>query len=452
VSLHTIAFLFGFVVLFCLMFKRSSWGIGLYLLTFYASPASYSWGETLSTTGVRWTLLAALALGVAVHLDARPYRWVTRQPWTVMWMVAYAINATFVHFFFASNPEISQEILVDLWKQVGLLYLVVTAVKDPLDVKIVLYSLVLGAGYVGYEVVFNDVGRGDDGRLWVSFGGLHGNQAAAFMCISLTIGGYLLIFGNTWERILTAVALAFSLEVVLRAMSRATLLALLIGVVWLIFRAQGRVRQLAIAGVAFGCLGLVGVMGPEQREQAFTRFMTTFKPAAQRDVSAQSRFDFWAAGIKMINEHPLGSGGEAAFESDLGTSYITHLRLGEFRSVHNGYLDTAASWGVQGLILFLVALATAWYRLNETRRKAVAAGSAKAAFLACSLETVVIVQLVTSMFNASLKGEAYVLWMGLCLACANMLSMVIEEDLQGETVEDEIELPVGERLSADFGH
>ncbi len=452
-TLHTVGFLTAFAALLALMFRRSSWGVSLYLLTFYASPAAFSWGSSLAETGVRWTLLAAMALFIGVHLDGRPYRLTSGSRLIGILMLCYAANATFVHFFFASNPETSWEGLVDLWKLVGLLYLVVKAVKDPFDLKLILFSFVIGAGFVGYEVVVHDVGSERDGRLWVRFGGLNGNQAAAFMCISLTLGGYLLLFCNNLERLVLAVCLALNLEVVLRAMSRATLLALIIGVAWLLLRTKRTARQYALAGVALGVVGLCLVMGPEQRDTALSRFLTTFKPAETRDSSATSRFDFWQAGLEMINDHPIGSGSEAAFESELGMRYISHLEWGEYRSVHNGYLDIAASWGVQGLTLLLAALSVAWWSLGRARREAELAGSVRASFLACTLESVVVVQLVTSMFNANLKGEGYILWMALSLVYARMLpALLAEESTAKEPDLVPEEFVAGEPVSASFGH
>ena len=450
-SLHTVAFMITFVLLIVLMFRRSSYGVALYFLTLYASPAIFAWGSPLAPLGVRWTLTAALILAIGVHLDGRPYkRNVRNDNLTVWWMIAFALNATFVHFFFASDPDRSWEGLVVLWKLVGLLYLAIKSVKDSFDLKVILYSVILGSAYIGYEVVVHHFGSTRDGRLWVIVGGMRGNLAAAFMCISLTIGGYLILFGSRIEQAITAVAMAFSVEVVLRAMSRATLLALGIGVAWLLLRTPGRARQFALLGIlGAGIAAFIGT-GQQQQVVAFQRFMTVFAPTETRDRSAESRLDFWVAGLEMVNDYPFGSGAEAAFESGRGNEYIQHLDYGEFRSVHNGYLDVAASWGVQGLLLFFGALFVSWRRLLAGIRTATRAGHVDAVFLGYSLETIIVVQLFISMFNANLKDEGYILWMLLCVGYARVVPALVADAKPAAKKKHEPFIP-GELVGASAG-
>ena len=63
-NLHSLAFLAAFVVLARLTFRRSSWGIPLYLLTFYASPTDTAGGGWVwsASVGQRWSLIASLIL------------------------------------------------------------------------------------------------------------------------------------------------------------------------------------------------------------------------------------------------------------------------------------------------------------------------------------------------------------------------------------------------------
>jgi putative inorganic carbon (hco3(-)) transporter len=449
-SLHTIAFICAFALLTGLTLRRSSWGLSLYLLTFYATPNAYGWGAVLAESGVRWILLGALIFAVGVLIDRRPVQQASPVRSPFLLMLIFAINASLVHFLFASNVDRSWEGLVDTWKLTGLLFLVLHAIKDVYDLRLVLYSLLMGAAFVGYEVVFHDVGSSRDGRLWVFFGGLNGNQAAAFLCVSLTLGGYLLLFSKTYEKPLIAIALALNLEVVIRCMSRGSMIALVAGAVWLVARSKGQARKYAVGGLLLGCLALFAVMSSEQQSTVFSRFFTVFKPAETRDESAQSRIDFWYAGMEMIKDHPLGSGYEAAFESDLGNSYIRHLGWGEFRSVHNGVLDVAAAWGIQGLLIYLAALWVAWRTLARARSEAYANHNAEAGFLAVCIESVIVVQLVASVFSANLDGESYLLWMGLCVCFARLAPLLSgTTSLAPQALYTSIR---GERDHASFGH
>ncbi|MCG8653930.1 MAG: O-antigen ligase family protein [Pirellulales bacterium] len=164
-------------------------------------------------------------------------------------------------------------------------------------------------------------------------------------------------------------------------------------------------------GVLLGCLATFFMVG---NEKIFERFMTTFASAEERDQSAESRLTYWEAALTMIVDYPAGSGAEAAFKSNRGVRYLNRLTsVEDFRAVHNGHLDIAAAWGLQGYSLFLLTIALMWRRLSQRRKQATSRNDERAAFLGVSLEAAMVTQFIACFFISSLDGEWFFWWFAL---------------------------------------
>jgi len=403
-----------FVLLTFKALGRSSWGIALYMLTFFALPAAWWWGQGLLTTITdNWNLVGALLLAVALFLDGQfrlpgPNEF-ARMPLFVLF--AFALNATLVHFLFADSPQHSWTGVENLWKNLGLVFLMLAAIRDRYDFKVLLYSLSVGAALVGWAVVFEGQGSYVRGRLEnVSIACVAGSNAmGAFLSMLLPLGGYLLVCGNRVAKCVAALSLILALEVVLRCESRGAFLGLAGGTVWFLVRARGPLRKYAVLGVLLAAVAVLYQVSKGQQTLIVDRFRYGFASEDERDPSAQGRLDYWRQGLKMLRDHPFGSGDEAAFKSDLGLSYIRSLGHDEYRSVHNGYLNVATSWGVQGLLLYVAALLLAWRSLRASNASARALGDQSAAFLGLCLEAGLVTQLIAVTFGGSLASE-WVSW------------------------------------------
>ena len=112
-SLTAIIWLGLFGTFALLTFRRSSWGIPLYMLTLYMHPPQWWWGRGMLTSmGIRWNLLAALIFAVGVLLDERRKRRPEDSeviPARVLkLLLLYAVSATVVHFLLVSDAAIQK--------------------------------------------------------------------------------------------------------------------------------------------------------------------------------------------------------------------------------------------------------------------------------------------------------------------------------------------------------
>lgn len=375
--------------------------------------------------------MSALVLVVANFISQPTDELSRRRYRKFLWLVALiSVNAFLVNLFLADYPPESNKVFDILWKGCLSSALLLLCIRNQKDLELFLFAIVVGCGFVGYEVVLAGQGSIERGRLeGFMFPGAQGSNAgAAVLSMGLVLAGYFVI---TWQNKLYAIAsLIISpliLETILRCNSRGAYLGLMASGIVILTLSRGSSRKRAMLLCAIG-VGAILLMA--KNVGIWERFASIFVDAEQRDGSASERLLYWKAALKMIMDFPFGSGGEAAFTSPRGVSYIAHFRP-EFRSVHNGPLDIAAGWGLQGFALLFTVLcgaAIASYRAAMIDRH----DNPKRSLLGTTLLATIAGQLVCCMFTSVLDGEWF-LWLAVsCIAYAHTV-----ENEQFERDEDD---------------
>jgi O-antigen ligase len=352
-SVTLVAWLLTFVVLTVRAFTHSAtYGLSLYILTFFVNPTFWWWGDAIAA--YRWNLAAALIFAAAVFVergreDSPAAGSGEVSPWPQYLAVLFFVNVNIVHFLFAPNQAVSFERYFLVVKFFALFVVLGVCIRDPKALRLAMWSLVLGAGYIGYEVTINERGQFFDGRLQgIGAAGVQEpNELAALLGTVLPFAAGIFFTGSTREKIAIAIVGPMILNVVLLCSSRGAFLALILGVVAFFVTARGPARKTVIRGFALGALAVYLLLGDPE---ILARFMTIFASAEERDTSAAYRLVIWTAALTVLGEHPFGSGGDG-FNRMYSRQY---LETG--RSVHNGYLSEAIEWGVQGLALKLIFL------------------------------------------------------------------------------------------------
>jgi O-antigen ligase len=404
----------------------------------YLLPAAWWWGEgLLSSITSRWSLVAALIFAAGALLDQRP-RQAERsaRPALLYLLLLYALNATVVHFTVADDAAYAWLGFTEVLNKTALVFVLLAAIKDEFDLRLMVWSIVLCSAIIGLEVVLFGAGKDVHGRLEGirAVGANDANSIPALLSMAIPLGGYLLFCGSRLEKCAAAVSLVFVLEAIVRCVSRVAFLGLIGGAAWLLFVARGRFRKYAVAGILLALTAAFVQTKGALREAVLGRFSSTFAPEEERDSAAQSRIDYWRQGMKMVRDHPLGSGFNAAFRSIRGLSYMEDIGIEARRSVHNGYIDVAASWGLQGLVPFLAVLALAWRRLRASVSHAEATEGASFSFLGRCLEATLVTQLIVAMFVCTLDAE----WNWCWIAMAVAYPRILPESVSGEPSEGDV--------------
>jgi hypothetical protein len=392
-----------FVLLPALSLARAGWAIPLYMLTFFAAPQLWWWGDQLPD--LRYSLTSGFVLIGAAFLGQTQPQEGRRHFGIVQWAVfGIVLNAVLVHLFLAAGPSHSRAELIELSKFCLLFFLMSSVIKTKADLRLAFIAMALGAGYIGYEVTINERGEFSGGRLeGVGAPGADtANSLASLLMTTLPFTGSLLSQSGIALKGLVVVTAPLALNVIILCNSRGAFLALIGSAISFLLISRGQTRKNALKAVALGAVAMYLLLGdPEILE----RFATTFSSAEERDNSASSRLEFWKAGWELLKDNPLGSGG-GAFKYVLGERYLQRYTTQvDSRSLHNGYLTIATSWGVQGLALHLVFVLggmVAAYRTSEACRRA---GLAHDALVGICVIVGGIALLIGSVFGSFLPNE-----------------------------------------------
>jgi O-antigen ligase len=408
VSITGVAWFAAVVFLALRTFKQPAYGVALYLVTFFVNPQYWWWGDPFLS--IRWNLIAGLLLLVGLAMNPPAQKVSTPSSEKVgRYAVLMAANALAVHFALAPIYSISETLLILLLKFVLLYFLMVRAIRTPQDMRVVLWSILLAAAYIGWEVTINDRGRFSGGRLeGVGAAGVqNSNELASLLLVVIPLGGYLFLTSQALARVLAAASTALVLNVVLSCNSRGAFLGLIVGGVVIVTMAPRTVRTKVLKGVALGSLALLLLM---RDPKIMSRFMTIFVSSEERDGSAETRLVIWSAVFAMVKDHPLGAGGES-FSQYYGRIYLPGVGYdSNGRSVHNGYLNEITNWGLQGLYLRLAFFVVAFIGAFKTGRPRARDGDAENALLAACLISAAVGVLVSAFFGDYLDDE-WGLWM-----------------------------------------
>ena len=415
-TLHLVAWCCLFGLLVVLTFRQPRWGIALFFLTIYANPAYWWWGGPLAGERVNLLAVLILAASLAFHgqlrLDFGATATGRRASGLTLLIVANVIT---VHLLLAPDWSVSWIAVLDLCKYLLFFAMLISLIRTPEDFKFLLVVLVCGLAYWGEEKGL----LGDfSGRL-EKLGGpscSDSNIAALQIAIIIPLAGALLLTASGWQRLLGAFAAATGVELLNRCNSRGSFLAMIAaGCIFLLVAAGPRTRRKAITAVALGMLAALAFLARDPR--VVGRFDSIFVPAEERDASAQVRTIVWTGGLSMLADYPLGSGGDAFKRSSRGF-YYKELLATEFRqeigrddsatrALHNGYLQEATSWGVQGLVLKLLLLANVALGALKTLRAERHQGDANTAFLGACIIASLTVFAVGAMFVDVLDNENF---------------------------------------------
>jgi O-antigen ligase len=286
---------------------------------------------------------------------------------------------------FTSHPIHVREALIDLW--IGAAALVGWSVALPASrlerlLRGLLWPAFLLAllGIVQYHGVWQPLRLASieaGSRLAIT--SLAGNPGdlAAFLVLPCLVAQDLLRrrdWGSpgTWG---VALALAVAVYALLLTQTLAAVAALLAGslLLWGARMPRRRVALLLAAGALAGALVVAAV--PPLRARVVFKWQEMARGNWNSVLSG--RFDGWRTALWMLERHPLAGVGQGAYQAefapaklaliDRGAVFFPGLTQGSaFDNAHNEILESAAEWGIPGLLALGWGL---WVLLGALRRK-----------------------------------------------------------------------------------
>ena len=424
-----------------LAIQRSAWAVALYMLTFFLAPHFWWWGAPID--GYRWNFIAGFILLASTFITGSwgdpDFLGNYNNRRFVKLAVLLLLNAVVVHYFIAPDIMVSSDRFVILVKSMLFFIVLITCIRNENDLRIVILSVVLGAAYVGYEVTIN--GRGHIANNRLEDVGVpnasSANDLACLMVSCMSLVAPLFLFGRFREKILAVLVGPLILNVLIACNSRGAFLSLPFLGLALIIGAPAGIRSKITKIIGLGIVAGSLLLGDGR---IVNRFLTTFDDAGQRDTSASSRIDFWIAGITLISDHPFGAGGDA-FEKTYGPDYVERVTgTAQNRSVHQGYINEACDWGIQGLLLRLMIICGGILLSFQTARITATTNQNFLSVVSLSVGAALVSLLCHSLVGTFLDNE-WGLWLvAISLGCNRLVEETVEEDPSEEEPFEELEI------------
>ncbi len=115
---------------------------------------------------------------------------------------------------------------------------------------------------------------------------------------------------------------------------------------------------------------------------------------------------FWTAAANMLVDHPLGAGGDG-FSKAYARNYLPAVGYveRENRAVHNGIINEACEWGLQGWILRMLYIGAAVLAARRAMKWQLKQGDMNSAIMGGCLLASMAGFLMTCMFGDYLDNE-----------------------------------------------
>jgi O-antigen ligase len=362
-------------------------------------------------------LLALSWLATVVARRARPSL-VTRRPVLAGTLTLFIVWAA-LGLLWAKRPDLAGEAMTTLILSCTLFPIVFAAVLQPRHVRRVWAAFVAGAlltAIIGLLIPGTTI-PDEEGRL-AGAAGVGPNQLGGYLTVAAILAVTLACDRRVPAvgRAACAGAAALCLPLQLMTGSRGALLGLGVALIAAPF-VVGRGRRAGVAALAaltvlFGAAFFVTI-APDAIVQRVTEV----------DTSGSGRTDIWRMGWRMVEDHPVTGVGAGNFSVSTvdyllrpGATQRSVYIVDQPKVAHNIYLEVLAEFGVVGLTLFGVIVATGVLSALAAARVSGQRGNRETELLARGLLVALLAMLVAAFFSSELFSKQ--LWLLLALAVA----------------------------------
>ena len=396
------------------MLRKPYIGVLLSIFEYFTHPQYRYWGDHLPD--IRYPMIISSVLCISFVLNYRQVFLESRgkNESGVGYLMFYWVNMIFVWLLYSVNSDATMNAVIDYAQLIIFYFLIVNLFNDKVKIDYVLMLLIFGYLYFSYEAWGKSL---REGRL-EGIGGAgsrDANHLANDMLAVIPFIGTYFLYGNNYQKLLVLFAAPFILNLMILCNSRGAYLGLAgAGVVYILMCSVKNLKKvLPIASV--GVILFFSLTDQRFDERFFS--ITEYK----EDSSSSQRLQSWEGAIRMLKDHPLGTG-ESGF-SYLSPIYIPEIVEsydGNRRNVHNTPLSVLTSWGYIGGILFFLFHLYTYRLLFKTRNFCKQTNDEKGEYLAVAMISGLFGFLVAAMFGIR-QDAPVLLWMtGLSAAMYNV--------------------------------
>lgn len=354
--LRTIFYFASFWVACALSLVNPFWGVVNYLLIYQMDPQGTWWGKPISDFGVRYSLyaIAFTLLGMILSPKRIPKLKSKFSGWEMLLLAMLAVAAINIVQGLEFGPR-AQYAFEKLWKTLVFVFIMVRLATTRENFRLLIWALVLGSLYLGYDANTAPESSFITGRL-NHIGGTDFSTTSGFaahLTAMLPIIGVALLIAKTWRlRALALLSGGLCVNAIILCRTRSAFIGWIIGAL-AAFLLAPRARRYRIHGALVAGVAMAFVL----TDSPFWERMATMASAESltSDPAAETRLALWATSFDILSDHPLGIG-IGNFPGTIG-QYDWSLNK---RSSHNTLLVAFVELGIIGgtifLLLFFVSL------------------------------------------------------------------------------------------------
>jgi O-antigen ligase len=379
-------------------------GVANYMLIYQISPQHTWWHIHIAHLGIRYSLTAALCMMFGLLINMPRMRAV--RPILSLWdlaMIGLVLTVVFSEITGLPASYMSAGLIDKFVKMMIFIFCLTRITTDRRNFEVVLWVLVIGSLYIGYDAWTAPRGSFSHGRLEFVGGPdfRHSSGLSAHMSAMLPLIGVAVLACKSWKfRIVGLLAGALTVNTIILCRTRSAFVGLACGAVVAVLIAPKH-RRLK----TYGAIGLAALCANLLTDNAFWDRMATLndRQTLLQEDSSRGRLEIWVAAGKLISEYPLGVG-VGNFEPTMARHYP---ELGR-RAAHNTFVLCWTELGLQGLTLFLfivgASIIQAWQCLRRADQTHDPTWTRNMAY---GLMLSLAISIGTQMFTERLYTEAY---------------------------------------------
>lgn len=316
------------------------------------------------------------------------------------------------YWFWGPHFSLRASAFISYLSMVFLFFVVLTIVDSLSRLRLTLLTMIGAMGFTSL-VVFREWMRDP---MWRP-GSIAGdaNYFALSLCLIFPAALLILLRSRVlWERIFVLGCMVAMIVANTLGASRGGLFALAAAFLWLIWHSPRRLRNCAVIAILLIPPLLLYSDSPVRR-------LITPKPG---DLNGEeARLIAWKAGLRMIQQHPLGGIGLGEFKPEM-------LNYTDNRNVtptigHNTYIEVAAETGLFNLFVFVALLFFTYRTLSRVRRET-EAGPPLVHLAALGVQSGFVGCFVGIFFLSAEYEKVFWLWVFLAMALPALVTAPAE--------------------------
>jgi putative inorganic carbon (hco3(-)) transporter len=343
------------------------WPICGYVLHYSVGPERQWWAAAITPLGIRYSLTMAMLTALSIAMNSGKLRYgaelfsrteklmLVLVAW--MWLLRLITPDTFALYF----PGMDHP-TVKMTKVLLFVLMLTHVATDRRNLGILTWAILIGGLILGIQAYEVPYAAYDRGRL-EAVGGpdfVTSNRLAAYLAALLPIIGVGFLLSRWRGKIICFLAGGLGANAIILTQSRGSVVGLGAAAVASLAMVPRKHRMTIVLGVGVGAAGFLYLANP----QFLNRASTITASEGQRDQSAQSRLDLARAGLKMLQDNPLGVG-PGNFYSRIGQYDPRYTS----RDAHNTFVSCFADLGIPGFLLFLGIIASTGASLRRVFRE-----------------------------------------------------------------------------------